>query len=59
VYLVEVKTTKEKEFCIKPNIRKQLERMKEVAEKCNIEWMLAVKLKRKGWRFYEDKKMGI
>lgn len=54
VFLVEVKATKEKKFYMRKGVREQLQRMKEVAVKNNVECMLAVKLKRQGWKFYEN-----
>lgn len=54
VFLVEVKATKEKKFYLRKNVKEQLQRMKNVAEKSNVECMLAVKLKRQGWVFYEN-----
>ena len=54
VYLVEVKATKEKKFYYRKNVVEQLRIMKEVAKKHGVSSMLAVKIKRRGWRFYED-----
>ena len=51
VFLVEVKATKEKKFYMRKCVRDQLQRMRDVAVKNNVECMLAVKLKRKGWEF--------
>ncbi|MEA2036276.1 MAG: hypothetical protein U9O94_02120 [Nanoarchaeota archaeon] len=59
VYLVEVKATKEKKFYMRKGIREQLQRMKEVAEKSNVEWMLAVKLKRQGWTYYKNSQIEL
>lgn len=54
VFLVEVKATKEKKFYMRKGIREQLQKMKEVADKSNVECMLAVKLKKQGWEFYDN-----
>jgi len=59
VFLVEVKATKEKKLYFRKKLKEQLQRMKEVAEKSNVECLLAVKLKRQGWRLYENEEMGI
>ena len=53
VVLVEVKATKFNQFKLKKHIREQLERMKEVAKKNNVECLLAVKYKRRSWEIEE------
>ena len=53
VFLVEVKATKFKKLILRKNIREQLERMKETALKNNVNCLLAVKYKRKGWDIEE------
>jgi len=50
VFLVEVKATKEKKFYMRKNVRGQLERMREVVIKNNVECLLAIKYKWKGWK---------
>jgi len=52
VYLVEVKATKKPEFKPNKQIREQLERMKIVAVKQNIEPMMAIKWKNRGWTYH-------
>lgn len=59
VFLVEVKATKEKAFYLRSHVKAQLEKMKEIAMRSNVEYMLAVKLKRRGWRLYENEEMGV
>ncbi len=59
VFLVEVKSTKEKKFYLRTGVKEQLERMKGVADRCNVGCMLAIKLKRQGWRLYENEEMGV
>jgi len=58
VFLVEVKATKEKKFYLRKKVKEQLGRMREVAVENNVECMLAVKLKRQGWRFYDGGEVG-
>ena len=59
VYLVEVKATKEKIFYLRTHVKEQLARMNAVAKNHSIDSMLAVKLKKRGWRLYENEEMGI
>ena len=49
-FLVEVKATKDKTFYVRKNIRKQLETMRAVALKHNVNAVLAVKFKYRGWK---------
>ena len=49
-FLVEVKTTKENKFYVRKNIKDQLERMREVSIKNNINCLIAVKFKHKEWK---------
>ena len=48
-YLVEVKATKEKKYCTRSDIKKQLIRMNIVANKLKIETILAIKHKYGEW----------
>ncbi|MCF7859926.1 MAG: hypothetical protein K9N07_11495 [Candidatus Cloacimonetes bacterium] len=53
VYLVEIKATKEPKFYFRAHIKKQLDRMVEVAKKSNVGAILAVKYKYRGWEEQE------
>ena len=59
VFLVEVKATKEKQFYMRSVVKQQLSRMKEVAIRSNVGYMLAVKFKYQGWRMMENEEVGI
>ena len=59
VFLVEVKATKEKKFYMRTHIKEQLQRMKEIAVKHNVNYMLALKFKRRGWKMFENENILI
>ncbi|MFW6450426.1 MAG: hypothetical protein ACOCZ6_05210 [Nanoarchaeota archaeon] len=49
VWLVEVKATKEPKLYLRANIKRQLEKMTEIARKSNVRAILAIKYKHRGW----------
>lgn len=49
-FLVEVKATKEKKFYVRTHVREQLETMRTTALKHNIQALLALKFKYRGWK---------
>ncbi len=51
VYLVEVKATKEPKFYPRAKIKEQLDRMIAVAKKSNVQALLAIKFKHRGWEY--------
>lgn len=52
-HLVEVKATREAPFYVRTHVRDQLNELYKVAIKNKLIPVLAVKFKRRGWKFYQ------